>query len=71
MFSLLDVFWVFEDIFAFTTIVPVVITLGGFIIIKLSALVLSWVYPEIYIKLNRKLNWIDLYNNIIYIYSKV
>ncbi|CAD8106041.1 unnamed protein product [Paramecium primaurelia] len=56
IFSLLDVFWIFQDLFAFITIVPVVITLVGFIVIKLSALVLSWVYPELYIKINRKLN---------------
>ncbi|CAD8198947.1 unnamed protein product [Paramecium pentaurelia] len=56
LFSLLDIFWIFQDLFAFITIVPVVITLVGFIVIKLSALVLSWAYPELYIKINRKLN---------------
>ncbi|CAD8187067.1 unnamed protein product [Paramecium octaurelia] len=56
LFSLFDVFWIYQDLFAFITVMPVIMTLGGFAVIKLSALVVSWAYPELYIKLNRKLN---------------
>ncbi|CAD8106687.1 unnamed protein product [Paramecium sonneborni] len=56
LFSCLDIFWIYEDLFAFLTVAPVILILGIYAIIKISALVLSWAYPELYIKINRKLD---------------